>query len=188
MKGWKRPVKNKKVKAQKTNEANISTLPKQGPAHKELVRAGNALLSVALSHETSPSKDAQITPEQKQTAGHEEKIAKALWDRVLLKLKDSKDRDAIYLIDDIKKYVPQDGSSNARPIIMTDLVASIKELMEHHFKDKHGHNSTSAYIERTISILNQFISVGDVAVSYDPVHAALPWAAVRAVLVVGMMS
>lgn len=121
--------------------------------------------------EPSSSKDdAQIAPE-------EERIAKALWDRVLLEVKESKDRDTIYLIDEIEEYVPQDGSSNARPIT-TDLVSSVKETMEHQFKDKHGHNSTSTYVEKTISILNQFISVGDVAVSYDPVHAALPWAAV----------
>lgn len=132
----------------------------------------------------SPSEDAQIAPEQTHLAGHEERIAKALWDRVLLEVKESKDRDAIHLIDEIEKHVPPDGSSNARPIVMTDLVSSIKEVMEYQFKDKHGHNSTSAYVEKTISVLNQFISQGDAAVSYDPVHAALPWAAVRVVLVV----
>ncbi|KAL6814047.1 hypothetical protein V8C40DRAFT_277497 [Trichoderma camerunense] len=182
MKGWKLPVKSKKGKPQKTTEAHIPRPSKENPVHKELVRAGNALLSVALSYGPSPSLDAQIAPEQKQTAGHEERIAKALWDRVLLEVKISKDRDAVSLVDEIERHVLQDGSSNARPMT-TDLVSSIKEAMEHQFKDKHGQNSASAYIEKTISILNQFISVGDVAVSYDPVHAALPWAAVRAVLV-----
>ncbi|OPB38139.1 hypothetical protein A0O28_0012430 [Trichoderma guizhouense] len=183
MKGWKLPIRSKKGKAQKTTEAHIPKSPKDSPAHKELVKAGNALLSVALSHAgPPPSLDTQIAPEQTQTAGHEERIAKALWDRVLLVVNDSKDRDAIYLIDEIEKYISQGGSSNVRPIT-TDLVSSIKEEMEHQFKDKHGHNSTSAYVEKTVSVLNQFISVGDVAVSYDPVHAALPWAAVRVVLV-----
>ncbi|KAK4081566.1 uncharacterized protein Triagg1_2307 [Trichoderma aggressivum f. europaeum] len=184
MKGWKLPIKSKKGKSQEVTDAHVPRPPKESPAHKELVRAGNALLSVALSHQPSPSKgDTHTAPEQEQTAGHEERIAKALWDRVLLKVKESKDRDAIYLIDEIEKHVPQDGSSNARPIVMTDLVSSVMEVMEQQFKDKHGHNSTSAYVEKTISMLNQFISVGDVAVSYDPVHAALPWAAVRVVLV-----
>ncbi|PTB61084.1 hypothetical protein M431DRAFT_132402 [Trichoderma harzianum CBS 226.95] len=183
MKGWKFPIRSKKLKAQETTEASISTIPKESPAQKGLVMAGNALSSVALPYQPPPSKDAQIAPEQKQAAGHEERIAKALWDRVLLLVNDSKDRDAIYLIDEIEKHVPKDDSPKARPIVMTDLVSSVKEAMEHQFKDKHGHNSTSAYVEKTISILNQFISVGDVAVSYDPVHAALPWAAVRVVLV-----
>ncbi|KAL6836693.1 hypothetical protein J3E69DRAFT_322264 [Trichoderma sp. SZMC 28015] len=183
MKGWKFPIRSKKFKAQETTEASISTIPKESPAQKGLVMAGNALSSVALPYQPPPSKDAQIAPEQKQAAGHEGRIAKALWDRVLLLVNDSKDRDAIYLIDEIEKHVPKDDSPKARPIVMTDLVSSVKEAMEHQFKDKHSHNSTSVYVEKTISILNQFISVGDVAVSYDPVHAALPWAAVRVVLV-----
>ncbi|KAJ4864694.1 AAA ATPase domain-containing protein [Trichoderma breve] len=182
MKDLKLLFKNKRLKAQKTTEV-VPRPSGESSVHKELVRAGNVLLSVALSHRPPPSEDAQIAPEQTQTAGHEERIAKSLWDRVLLELKGSKDRDAIYLIDEIEKHFPQDGSSNARPIVMTDLISSIKEVIEHQFKDKHGHNSTSAYVEKTISILNQFISVGDIAVSYDPVHAALPWAAVRVVLV-----
>lgn len=35
---------------------------------------------------------------------------------------------------------------------------------------------------KVISSLQTFMAVGDVAVSYDPVHAALPWAALRLVL------
>ncbi|KAI0475504.1 ankyrin repeat-containing domain protein [Xylariaceae sp. FL0804] len=38
-------------------------------------------------------------------------------------------------------------------------------------------------IKRVVAILQQFGPVIDTAVSFDPVHAALPWAAVRAVLV-----
>lgn len=44
--------------------------------------------------------------------------------------------------------------------------------------------SIRGFVEKTVSILNKFVAVGDVAVSFDPVHAALPWAAVRFVLVV----
>ncbi|KKO99540.1 hypothetical protein THAR02_08349 [Trichoderma harzianum] len=181
MKRWARPIKRVKSRAHNITEAHIPRPPEESPAHKELVRADNALLSVALSHGPSPSLDAQVAPEKKQTARHEERIAKALWDRVLLVVKESKDRDAIYLIDEIEKQVSQDESSNARPIVMTDLVSTVKKAMEHQFKDKHGNNSTYAYIEKTISVLNQFISVGDVAVGYDPV--ALPWAALQVVLV-----
>ncbi|KAJ4395680.1 hypothetical protein N0V85_006466 [Neurospora sp. IMI 360204] len=38
-------------------------------------------------------------------------------------------------------------------------------------------------VEQTVSVINKFLAVGDVAASFDPVHAALPWAAVRFVLV-----
>ncbi|CAG9983043.1 unnamed protein product [Clonostachys byssicola] len=44
--------------------------------------------------------------------------------------------------------------------------------------------SLDGFIERTVAVLNRFVAVGDVAVSFDPVHAALPWAAVRFVLVI----
>ncbi|KAL6697974.1 hypothetical protein J3F84DRAFT_393675 [Trichoderma pleuroticola] len=67
---------------------------------------------------------------------------------------------------------------------MTDLVPSIKEMMEQQFKNKRSGDSASEYVEKTISILDQFIVVGDIAFSHDPIHAALPWAAVRAVLMV----
>ena len=36
--------------------------------------------------------------------------------------------------------------------------------------------------ESIISCLNKLKEVGDVAVQYDPCHAALPWAAIRLVL------
>ncbi|KAK5629066.1 hypothetical protein RRF57_004781 [Xylaria bambusicola] len=37
-------------------------------------------------------------------------------------------------------------------------------------------------LDKTISWLNSFKEVGDIAVNYDPVHAALPWAAFRFLL------
>ena len=36
--------------------------------------------------------------------------------------------------------------------------------------------------EKIIVFLNKFKTIGDVAVSFDPVHAALPWAGVRFLL------
>ncbi|KAK4444707.1 hypothetical protein QBC34DRAFT_414527 [Podospora aff. communis PSN243] len=38
-------------------------------------------------------------------------------------------------------------------------------------------------IDRTVGALSQFLAAGDVAVSFDPAHAALPWAGLRVVLV-----
>lgn len=37
--------------------------------------------------------------------------------------------------------------------------------------------------QKTVSVLNEFLSVGGVAVSFGPIRATLPWAAVRFVLV-----
>ena len=39
--------------------------------------------------------------------------------------------------------------------------------------------------EKLAAWTTRFIEVGDVAVQYDPAHAALPWAAVRFILKVG---
>lgn len=35
------------------------------------------------------------------------------------------------------------------------------------------------HAERIVNWLHKFKEVGDIAVQYDPVHAALPWAGVR---------
>ena len=40
----------------------------------------------------------------------------------------------------------------------------------------------SALFDKIVEWLNKFIAIGDVAISFDPVHAALPWAAVRFLL------
>lgn len=66
----------------------------------------------------------------------------------------------------------------------SDLTSDIKDVSEYLAsaeKDQHDSRSRN-YFATAISILNKFVGIGDVAVSYDPVHAALPWAAVRVVI------
>jgi hypothetical protein len=41
-------------------------------------------------------------------------------------------------------------------------------------------------INRILSWVTKFIQIGDIAMQYDPGHAALPWAAVRFVLQVSL--
>jgi hypothetical protein len=175
-------------------------------AHREIVRAGNVLFTVALAHRMCTnegktrssliswqrlgpsSSEALRGVEQPGTAGQTQRsrhqISKELWSRALLEVKQSKDQDAIKLIDEIGSRVGQDGTTDTCPTVMADLVMSISETMERQLKEKKSPTLASSYVEKTIDALNQFVSVGDVAVSYDPVHAALPWAVVRAVLVV----
>jgi ankyrin repeat domain-containing protein 50 len=64
------------------------------------------------------------------------------------------------------------------------LVLDIREKMDVALKLQRPDNRSRRIIDHSLSLLNKFASVGDVAVSFDPVHAALPWAAVRSVLVV----
>jgi hypothetical protein len=37
-------------------------------------------------------------------------------------------------------------------------------------------------MDKIITWIDKFIRIGDCAVQYDPIHAALPWAGVRALL------
>lgn len=122
-----------------------------------------------------------------ETTAPEDDTIKVLWDQTVMKVKESKDKKAIDLIDNIENRVSQGGASDALPATMTDLVSNIKEMMEQQLQEKRSRDSVSDYVEKTISTLEQFIAVGDVAVSHDPVHAALPWAAVQAVLMVSML-
>lgn len=38
--------------------------------------------------------------------------------------------------------------------------------------------------DKVVGWITKFMKVGDIAVQYDPVHAALPWAGVRFILLV----
>ena len=65
-----------------------------------------------------------------------------------------------------------------------DLVEEIQKKMDEASNSRHHDRTTS--IGKLLSVLNKFLSAGDVAVSFDPTHAALPWAAVRVVIVVSI--
>jgi hypothetical protein len=64
------------------------------------------------------------------------------------------------------------------------LAVDIQKKIDEALMDQQHDIKTRRSMENAVSILSKFASVGDVAVSFDPVHAALPWAAVRSVLVV----
>ncbi|PTB70920.1 hypothetical protein BBK36DRAFT_1165408 [Trichoderma citrinoviride] len=168
-----------KVWKARRKRSRIVPIFRRNSAHKEIVRAGNVLFTVALSHRPS-SPRASPDDQQTGTAGQDRRkghqVGKQLWDRALLEVKQSKDQHAIKLIDEVGSRLGQEGTT-------MDVVISITETMERQLKDKKRSTLASSYVEETIYALNQFVSVGDVAVSYDPVHAALPWAFVRAVLV-----
>lgn len=110
--------------------------------------------------------------QSKTSSSHE-----SLWEKALEKLEQlNKDKELVAIIKEfITKLANDDVATRS------DLVVAIKDEMEKEIKRKPDGNQI---VKKTISILNNFVSVGDVAVSFDPVHAALPWAAVRFVLVV----
>ncbi|KAI0547823.1 hypothetical protein F4679DRAFT_552833 [Xylaria curta] len=63
------------------------------------------------------------------------------------------------------------------------LAGVIKEKLDETFKAQEHDSSARRVIENAVVVLSKFTSAVDVAVSFDPVHAALPWAAVRSVLI-----
>lgn len=73
------------------------------------------------------------------------------------------------------------------PFRFDDLKATIETAREHaaskwKVTTRHGEVDFHAKLNKIVSWAQKFIEVGDVAVNYDPGHAALPWAAVRLLL------
>ncbi|KAI1733395.1 hypothetical protein F4680DRAFT_46657 [Xylaria scruposa] len=81
---------------------------------------------------------------------------------------------------DIKEFMgePDRNSSDVK-----NLAEVIKEKLDEKFNPQEHDSSARRVIENAVAVLSKFTSAVDVAVSFDPVHAALPWAAVRSVLV-----
>jgi biotin-(acetyl-CoA carboxylase) ligase len=109
-----------------------------------------------------------------------------LWDRALKHLQTlNEDRDIVAVIEKIAQTIASDKvMANGGPDTVKGIAKDIKEQMELRIECQEKDNDTYRFVQRTVSILNKFVSGGDVAVSFDPVHAALPWAAIRFVLVV----
>ncbi|KAI0474545.1 hypothetical protein F4859DRAFT_514397 [Xylaria cf. heliscus] len=97
-----------------------------------------------------------------------------LWNEALRQLGDSgKDEYTKKLLGE-----PDRDSSDVK-----GLAAAIQGEIRKIFEAQNHDNQAHHVVENAVAILNKFISAVDVAVSFDPVHAALPWAAVRVVLV-----
>jgi hypothetical protein len=99
-----------------------------------------------------------------------------LWDEAYRSLEDEQRRDVEALLKDWDRDCPK----------RKDLAEDIQKTMDGALKSKYHDRTTS--IGKLLSVLNKFLSAGDVAVSFDPTHAALPWAAVRCVIVVSRSS
>ncbi|KAJ5523945.1 hypothetical protein N7494_010595, partial [Penicillium frequentans] len=93
-----------------------------------------------------------------------------LWTEALRSLKDEEKCNVETVVGDLHL-----DNANKK-----GLAADIQRKLDEAYPDQ---DRTSS-IGKLLSVLNSFASVGDVAVSFDPAHAALPWAAVRSVLVI----
>lgn len=109
-----------------------------------------------------------------------------LWVKALRHLQESKEDKGILAI--VERFAKSPAADNATPKCghsrVKGLAKDIKENMEQEINSKQHDSETRFFVEKTVSVLNKFLSVGDIAVNFDPIHAALPWAAVRFVLLV----
>lgn len=96
-----------------------------------------------------------------------------LWKEALKSLDGSQTHDIEKLIEPVD-HNSMEGA-NAIAVTIRDKISEVFKGKEHDGRMEH-------IVENTVSVLNKFVSAVDVAVSYDPVHAALPWAVVRYVL------
>jgi hypothetical protein len=165
--------------AAEDDSSNQATIPLQQPAAAAVLPSpdqGNAS-----SEETKKSGQMSHTQSAKASWGDCE-----LWDKALRHLQESKrDLDIVSIVEGFAKN-PADNNAIAEgtPSTAKSLAKDIKQKMEHEIESQQHDSETRRSVENIVSVLNKFISVGDVAVNFDPVHAALPWAAVRFVLVV----
>ncbi|EXA30335.1 hypothetical protein FOVG_18262 [Fusarium oxysporum f. sp. pisi HDV247] len=150
----------------------------------------------------TPSQDVPVQTEanEEDTQSERKPSSKSdLWDKALAHLSESEyDRDIVAIVKTFAENpIGDNATANGRPSSTEDLAKDIGERMTQAIQDgQHGREqrewkvtigdkeySVRGLVDKTINILNKFVGVGDVAASFDPAHAALPWAAVRFVLV-----
>lgn len=73
------------------------------------------------------------------------------------------------------------------PLKFEDLKNTIDDTRRHaaskwKIKGRHGEIDLRENFNRLVGWVQKFIAIGDTVVTYDPGHAALPWAALRFVL------
>ncbi|CAF3623619.1 unnamed protein product [Fusarium graminearum] len=101
----------------------------------------------------------------------------SLWDHAFQNLS-AEDKDTLR---------PEDTELQPKAMDITKSVETAKENCERKqwvlYKDDQGKEvKFRDKLEEVVGLFEKFIAAGDAAVSYDPAHAALPWAAVRALL------
>ncbi|KAM0421070.1 hypothetical protein ACHAPT_011141 [Fusarium lateritium] len=178
-----------KQKRSDSTSVNRSSAPSQAP------NARNSAPTVANAHNPSTStlpssviaKAASTTSinkhrsEKHTTLKDADATFQELWDAALTKARESEEDQQVSKIIDAftTKAI---GDSGDQPPAARDLANFIKDEMEQEINSQYHDSNTSRFVKQVVSTLTKFAVLGDVAVSVDPVHAALPWAAVRLVL------
>ena len=69
-------------------------------------------------------------------------------------------------------------------VVTTTVDQLQQQVVSEKWQVKLGHRELNLrpVLDSIVSWVKKFIAIGDIAVQYDPAHAALPWAALRLVL------
>ncbi|KAH7186341.1 hypothetical protein DER44DRAFT_754408 [Fusarium oxysporum] len=174
--------------------------PAEQPQPQSQQLSSTAMHSTAITATPSQNVPLQTEANQEDTQSEGKPSSKLdLWDKALAHLSESEyDRDIVAIVRTFAENpIGDNATANGKPSSTEDLAKDISERMAQAIQDgQHDREqrewkvtigdkeySARGLVDKTVNILNKFIGVGDVAVSFDPVHAALPWAAVRFVLV-----
>ncbi|KAI0817325.1 hypothetical protein GGR55DRAFT_12746 [Xylaria sp. FL0064] len=104
----------------------------------------------------------------------------ALWLEALKNLKESGKGEDAQVIEDLFNKV--DGGPPKDTDTKRLATEGIQKAVEDALKEQQHDSKTACIMKQALEVVMKFASVVDVAVSADPLHAALPWAAVRFVL------
>lgn len=106
------------------------------------------------------------------------KIAQALWEEALTNLRQSTDKESQRALA-LAQRLGETIEDNHRPLYDIERVSGYLDSTIKNQHDTQARSQARGYYETAVNILNRFLIVGDVGANFDPVHAALPWAAVR---------
>lgn len=130
------------------------------------------------SNDTSKSAAAAPDDSIPDVSGH------SMWEDAIAKVVNSnEDPKLVAIVKELNTasaLSPNDTVSTIATMVKRDLEREVES-------QRSAQGFVRESVEQTVSIINKFLAVGDVAASFDPVHAALPWAAVRFVLVVSFL-
>ncbi|KAJ2995025.1 hypothetical protein NUW58_g1386 [Xylaria curta] len=104
-----------------------------------------------------------------------------MWNEALGHLKESGKHENIH---NIEKLADERDCDPASMPDVKSLAITIQKKLEMVFEPQKHNSRTHHIIENAVAVLNKFASAVDVAINFDPVHAALPWAVVRSVLTI----
>ncbi|KAK6212447.1 hypothetical protein LQW54_005221 [Pestalotiopsis sp. IQ-011] len=131
---------------------------------------------------------------KRTTAETESTQPESLWNTALSRLECSSSVDDRNRAQALRDYVADRGVTWSSGDIIEELrlAAEAKQdtAQQKAWKIKLGPRTVALreVAARLVDCLNKFKEIGDLAVQYDPVHAALPWAAFRLILQVATLS